>query len=558
MPIPNPKELEGFLAELGLGSINEAQAYQQGLGEPMRTNNTETGTFAAIGQQLGRNIAPAVGGLTQAIVNSKGEGKFSFSQGVRDFRDTVTASGAGLEGGRDELRSRKRIRDSVATANLGDTSTVEGRIKLAEFVAEQAQKEGNGATRAMAMNKVAELRKEKVELDKLKAQTSEAQSDARGSATPDVWLRGETTPRTAQHAEWEDEDGKKQVGIEYYNETGDLIKVPVGGYSFKPPNFGQKAGDAPESIGQAFGRNTSPQDQRKLKTLVTTGQEGVRKMGRVLDTINDLNIEGVADQVMSSSGQLISFVENGVRNINGVLKTIGTAVGGKAKDQQADPNRKDANGDAVGWQGLDYWTGKGEGSVAADPSHAVWDIIQLPDSMKDNSAAAQNYRAQIMDLMYMAARLAEPSNRGLSDNDIIAAAKKLGGNTANPAVMMRRFSEMMFDSANNLDNELDVFYGAVEFENIAVPPGMTKREMFDRFIGGAALPKYRASLEALKKKYDFDIDPVTGRATFNTPIDADRNPRNAPGTVDDGLLAEIDVGIKLRKEEEDKNFLAEF
>jgi len=513
----NPQELEGFLGELGLGAINQAEAYEKGIGRGLNTNQTEVGQFAQIGQQLGRGVGRAGRGLFEAVKGARGEGTFNFSQGVRNVDDAIVARGAGIAGGAAEVQSRRSIRKKIAQQDFGDLKDPGARIKLAEFVAEQAQLEGNATAQSAALAKVQALRKEKVEFDKLDAQKNEAQSSAIDAGVVDVVIEGEDERRSAQWAR-----RGKQYGVEYTNKEGEIQFAPAGTFKRHERAF---AGSQLrlETIGSAIARNTSSKELEELRNLTTTGLESVRKMGRVMDTINDLNIGGNADQVISAAGGVNAFMDQTARNMKGILKSAGTAVGiGRSKDAQADPNRQDADGNVVGWQGFDFWTGKD--GVASDAAHPIWDILTLPPEMQENSAQAQNYRAQIMELMYMAARLAEPSNRGLSDNDIINAAKRLGGNTANPAVMMRRFAEMMHDSAAGLENELDVYYGAVEFENFPVPEGMTKRGVFEAFVGNKGLTRYREELTELRETYNFTVDDRTGRATFMSPIDADVNP----------------------------------
>ena len=56
----------------------------------------------------------------------------------------------------------------------------------------------------------------------------------------------------------------------------------------------------------------------------------------------------------------------------------------------------------------------------------------LPEALRGNALAAEQYWANVMELAYLDARLMEPSNRGLSDNDIKNALKRIGADTANP------------------------------------------------------------------------------------------------------------------------------
>lgn len=67
----------------------------------------------------------------------------------------------------------------------------------------------------------------------------------------------------------------------------------------------------------------------------------------------------------------------------------------------------------------------------------------LPAGMEKNTQAAQLYLANIMELAYLDARIQEPSNRGLSDNDIKAALQRIGADTADPMVFAKRQLEVI-------------------------------------------------------------------------------------------------------------------
>lgn len=515
----------GLLAELGLGSINEVDAYEAGLGPRMRGNNSEASVFAQLGEESGRGASSLTRGLLNTIMKRKERGGFKFGAGMKDARDEVIARGAGMAGGGSELRSRRKIRKQIATQNFGDLSTIDARIKLAEFVVNQAQQDGNTTAQVAAMSKVEALKKEKVEFDKLKSGASEADSKAKraGSlaskeATPDVWLRGENNSRTAQLAT---NDGRRPdlpddtPGVEYVDK-GKLQFAAIGEYSLEDPATASALKGA-ETLDKVWNRTVSPKQDTDLRTLVTVGQDSIRKFGRIMDTLTDLGNE--AGTMMSTSGDMVTWTDKAARNI----KNIGMAWFGPNNrkgsliDRGLAPNEDDITFDYRG--SLDD-----RAREAYDPNDEIWFALQLPERFKDTSAAAQNYRANMMELIYMAARLAEPSARALSDADIIAASKRIAADSNNPQVIMRRFAEMMGDSAHTLENRLDVYSNVV---TVAINPQTGANytvEDFEKFIGGDALIRYRKDLQTLYNKHDITIDPSTGRATFKSPMDSDLQP----------------------------------
>jgi len=502
MPTTNTQEYQGFLAELGLGSINEAEAYELGLGAGIRTSNTEAGQFATIGQSLGRGTGRAARGLFEAFRGSKGEGKFSFSQGVRNVDDAIVARGAGITGGAAEVQSRRSLRQKIAREDFGDLSQIEARIKVAEFVAKEAMAEGNGTARAAALSKLDRLKREKVEFDKLKATTRREEQRADDEELVSVWLPNEFRSRQAQKINRVNpETGAKEIGVEYFDDKlGKFVFRPIGTYSVVEPD----ASNARESFDKVWNRTVSPKDDKEIRDQITTGQQTVRKFSRVLDTLTDLEEKGGVEQVVSTPGGILTFLDQSARTVKGVASAF--------VNTKIDDAPRAATATREGWRGKQAWL-----DAAKDPDDSVWDLIKLPEGVERASAAAQNFRANIMELAYLAARLAEPSNRGLSDKDIKAALARIAGDSANPQVIIRRFSEMMADSAVDLENKLDVY------ANVGAPQGYGKAD-FESFIGGKALPKYRAELDFFKKKHGVTFDPHTGRATFDRLLDADIQP----------------------------------
>jgi hypothetical protein len=272
-------------------------------------------------------------------------------------------------------------------------------------------------------------------------------------------------------------------------------------------------------------------DRTKLTNMITTGASAVRQYRRVLSTIIDLSEGGGVNSVLSTSGNVLSWVDNATRNIQGILDpilgkstfdpTTGKRVSSAERKSSFRQQAADANSD--------FWLDEGGNSI-------------LPEELRDASSAAQQHRAMVMELAYLAARMAEPSNRGLSDNDIKNAMRRIAGGTSNPQVMMRRFAEMTFDGAASIENEIDVHRG--KFRDVS-------SAQFDDFVGGDALKSYREDLAGLQEDFGFTINQ-DGRAAFSVqPLDSDVAPgegieglQTAPGTVnsqktDDDFLADF-------------------
>jgi len=476
----------GFLDSLGLGGPDPRAVQAAQRREAFSSANQQGAAF-------GRQASGLVGGLgagAVGLISGRNDGRsikgFLNNAGAaaRKIDEFQQAQAVGMSV--EDLRSNRRIKAAAASKDFGDPSTLEARIKMAEFVAKEAQNDGNIKVRAAALQQLTELRKEKAEFDKLSSQTAGQETRNIRDSVVDVFLGKNTKPVAAQYAK---RDGVN--GVEYTDENGQLQFAPVGTFTTEDPR--EKIDT--ESLDQRIRRSIPKQELTKIKTMITTGADSVRKYGRVMDIAVDLIEKGGSEEVLSDSGKVAAFLDNAVRNVRGVASAAFNTQG--ASEDAKSGVRKRAL------------------EAANDPNNSIWDSVQLPERFRRTSSAAQNYRANIMELAYMAARLAEPSNRGLSDNDIKNALIRIGADTANPQVMMRRFSEMMADGASGVEDILDVW--KYNFEGVSP-------EEVELTIGGAALPKYRQAVQALYEKHGVTIDPTTNRATFESPLDSDVQP----------------------------------
>lgn len=468
----------GFLEQLTGSAVDERAVVKEKIAQGFQGDPLGQMMFT-LGNMAGQGLGVA------------GVGAFNKSA-ARDIQDRFTADANGI--GVPELRARRAIRKELGSAEFKDDGSFNARIKLAARAAEISRQHGDLAGQARALAMLDALRQQQIAFESEKAESERKDEQFDRESVIDVWVDGKHS--TGQQGVGP--DGKTR-GVWMRDEAGEAVFKPAGTYFTKAPTIGERG----ETLGQYWGRLTSPEDDRRIRGYITGGRAHIRKSRRVIDTLLQLEEAGGVDTAQGAAGTVITFMDQAVRNFKGVVGSLlgsGAAKDGKIRNEYL--------------------------AKAADPNDPLWDFLELPEEFKKSSAVAQNYRAQIMELAYLVARLAEPSNRGLSDNDIQAALQKIAGNTANPQVMLRRFAEMIADSAATVEDELDVWSGAMV-------EGGYSREQFENFIGGEALVKYRHDLAKFYEDLDITVDDVTGRATFNKPIDSDLNPSADPFTPGD-------------------------
>jgi hypothetical protein len=144
---------------------------------------------------------------------------------------------------------------------------------------------------------------------------------------------------------------------------------------------------------------------------------------------------------------------------------------------------------------------------AAEEGTGWWANFKIPDNLAATGQDAAAYRAQIMELAYMAARLAEPSNRGLSDNDIQNALTRLAGDNNDPKAVLQRFGTIMSDGYRQVAEMRENFIerirpGGTVYEDVA--PDLradVMREDINRYLG-------RASISAYEQDYQKTLDEL--------------------------------------------------
>ena len=409
-------------------------------------------------------------------------------------KDNITANANGITV--EEVRARRRIRQEIA--KVSDDGSFGSRRKMAEIAAKIANEEGDAASLSRALQTIQDLKTEESEFNKLQSQEASAEAKAIGDATVDGYT-SDGNPRTGILAI---KNGQSGMNV---TENGQMVFKPFDeNFSMVDPQTTNNVID-PFSIANEIKKNNGVAFVGRIKGLASSANTSLAKTDRVLSTLQDLNVDGSASSVIGQSGSIVTFVDNIARNVNGVISAF------SARGQVADnkpgmlPNGEERT--FAGRSGLI--------SMAQEASNSFSQLIQLPAGVSATSAAAQQHRAAVMEMAYMAARLAEPSNRGLSDNDIKNALARIAGDTSNPQVMMRRFMEMQVDAAHELDFELRLLHGSLG-------PNVSD-EQINMAMVGKGYAEYQKRKTELFSKFGVS-ETGDGRVRFEEKIDVDVQP----------------------------------
>jgi hypothetical protein len=258
----------------------------------------------------------------------------------------------------------------------------------------------------------------------------------------------------------------------------------------------------------------------------------MRKIRKTMASVRSYQEAGMDEEVLGNSGRFVSWVDNGVRNIRGALRSFMPMPKEKGSVMSVDraPNA------SRGYSGWSSWYER-----AKDPSDSIWDSFQLPEWARAISGEAQEHRAQILELAYMAARLAEPSNRGLSDKDIEAALARIAGDTSNPQQLMRRFVTIAAEAAFDLEDRLDSYKQSI--------PGIEDGQV-DSYFGGKLLQDYRQRRQQLYTEFGVNFDEY-GRPMFDEVLDIQVDPRTNEIRTPNTTIGDKDI-TEMTQEEKDK------
>jgi hypothetical protein len=289
------------------------------------------------------------------------------------------------------------------------------------------------------------------------------------------------------------------------DESGGTKLIPIGEFAMTDPQKGTKAA---LPFNRQYQLLVPASERAKIAGAITAAKDGSRQINRMMSEMRDWSEQGGVESILSSSGKGLAKIDNIVRNVQGFVRPFIVDDKGRSSDFY---ERED---------GTKVLASKEPASFL---SRVTEFNIPLPEGVQLSAAAARNWNAQIMSLAYATARMAEPSNRGLSDNDIQNALIRLTADGSNPQVIFRRFAEMIGDASIQIDDNIGVWAGHFEEEL-----GENYEAEFRRRVGGPTLQKYDSEVADIFQREGIEIDE-TGRAVMARPLDVDVQPGEGTG-----------------------------
>jgi len=456
----DPK-LQGLFAELGIGSDNEDAALQKA------TQDREIGgssNFAAAFnagnanrggiQQLISGAASGIGGL---ITGEGGRSAKEFGRdvaaGMKNSRDTRIAQGMNLKGGVQELRRNRKVREalnSVKVPNSGDP-TADQLAQLDEII-KIANKHGDTQLIARAHQKKMQVKMQQEAFEKADLANKKEESEQEIQAEID------STGHTVRLVE---DDPEGAVSKAMRNDDGTWTIVRPDGTTL-PSVDGIRLKFVDPAVAAALGklrtRKWESLPAQMQATLTANKIDATKKRGELADFGQQaIIVSDMTDGLLGMYDPRIALAESQsvATGADKALTLVDTFANLFTRKGQKPSN-------------ITYGDGPGQKRVTAQQQYDLAtnpDILEsflsennvslqdiMPAHLRGDVAAAQLFQANVMQLAFLDARLFEPSNRGLSDNDIKAALARIGIGSPNPAVFANRQQISLRRLVGRLDN----------------------------------------------------------------------------------------------------------
>lgn len=503
---------EGFLDSIGVGAQDEGatrkaiMAAENSKGQSLAARNFRMGQQAS---GLVQGGVKAVGGLLTGKDDGRSLGGFArnVGAGMAARNDELDAQSSGITV--ETLRARREIR--AATAGFKDDGSIAGRIEMANRVAKIANKHGQLDIVANALRQITELQKEQHEFTQLGVTTRKAVNE-------------ESIGFEARHVEDDSKVKGKAAPINTGPDAGRFLLIRPG----QPDEVVDGSRLIVPGVSSPQG---SIQRARKFETLQGIASDQGASGGKIAGLRNNLASIGENSTIVYNmvGGLLNAFDPQGVVGAQGTAAVKADNAIRFAESASTALTGRFDEAKPVSWGGKavspekQYELATNVGIF--DRFMATAGIVNisdaLPPGIEANSEAAAAYKANVMQLAYLDARLMEPSNRGLSDKDIEAALARIGAASGNPTNFARRQLEaietQLLPRVRNLGNEYTV--PGDEFSN---PQGYSAEDVKNYVYDPGVRAETEANLLATAERLRLFIEggPRGTEGTNNEPMSA--------------------------------------
>jgi hypothetical protein len=464
--------------------------------------------------------------------------KADFQRAGNDARDGAIAEEMGLAGGKDALRTRRRVFKEIqsAQASVDDDGSVSSRKALANRVAEIAKRNGDFATLDKAMAQMVELDREGLELKKLGLENEATEHDQ--GRKQELGVRAwhiDATERQAGRAVRinEGEDAGRYKLYEPGNP--DKFRIVDGGELNIPS--GQLGGSAPRRAkhetmqGIVAANGAGGPRITEFRNIPRAMQQQSRIIDQILGNFFTLSEQGFDPAIaLDASGKTAIAADKTISFVDTVSTMFGFT--GTKEERKVTYGGKETTTAKQREQFIEAGKATKIDAFAKEMGYSDRNAM-LPRELQGAPAqAAELYWANIMELAYLDARIQEPSNRGLSDNDIIAALKRIGADTANPRSFAIRQREVIMNTLipnlENLGSQMSTFRN----------DRFTPQEVADEIFGKDYVATVRAGLEETVAKLDIFIGDAKRNADGSLPRQASTAPAGAAEPASDKSIAD--------------------
>jgi hypothetical protein len=457
----------GFLDKLGVGTADEADAVEAARVERLNRFNQNV-------QARAQAAAPGLGGLiggVQGLITGQADGRSvrgflgNAAQSATNVADDIAARGAGITV--EQLKGRREMR-TAEVADTGDGSFSNRRAALQRII-NIANRTGDMDVLGNALRELSALKKEETEWEKLVVEKKQAEAELVDETTENaIWNGKDVTGTEIQFA-----DGSRGLMFEH---EGQMKREKWG------PNLYQADGSR-EPIGKVINRSFTAKQRGEFEATLKNAAENQRKIRRTMKFLIKATKAGDVGLMLGTPQKAVPLAQGVFTDVKNYAQGFMRLLDDSGTNTTERQNREKAHTNFVEGGGKFMWRSGNE--------------YNTPDWLRGADSNARQFRANILELAYIAARMREPSNRGLSDKDIETAMQTLTADARNPQDIMQRFAQMVGDADYQVQLALDSIDGRVD--------GVSNEEVL-RHLSGGLYERYLSDREGLRQEVGLSID----------------------------------------------------
>lgn len=489
--------VQGLFKELGLQSPNEDALLQNFIKKQAPQGGTNAALFAQLGSAnaglVGEGLTALAGGVKGLVRPEAGQkrGLGSFAAGasraVRGLKENVAAQETGVT--LEQYKRRKQ--SSIDAGNVKVVPTgdpIKDQLTALEQIIRIASLNGDTELMSKAMAKRQQLRTQAAALNKvvLGNETTQQKLDQKESEAKQTALTGIDVVR--EGSDPTDKNFRPSSAI--FNPLAGPLGPdgePVGAWKIFHPD-----GSVEENADHIQKHVVAPRNRlgegiiqsaiRQVGTAKTFGQARIAVLNmekniRLATSATDILIAMVDPNApLALAGDAVIAISQGVQ----VVESLGAlAFGASGDGTYQGKNGVVLKNSDIAYRGVKVASASAQHAMFLKDAGAVIEEAggilsfappHLRDQLRETAVAAARFKAVIMEMAFMDARMQEPSNRGLSDKDIEAALLRIGAFSAEPVAFIQRQIDLAVRNRNMIS----------ELGREFTPDGIwTKQELID-------------------------------------------------------------------------------